>query len=63
MVGLLDRAGRELTFAGVTVLRFDDRGKVVEHRYYDNHVERRQPPCAGLVKHRFAVGNATPPAW
>jgi hypothetical protein len=39
--------GQELTFAGVTVLRFDDRGKVVEHRDYDNHVERRQPPYAG----------------
>jgi SnoaL-like domain len=37
---------QELTFAGVTVLRFDDRGKVVEHRDYDNHVERRQPPYA-----------------
>ena len=39
--------GQELTFAGVSVLRFDDRGKVVEHRDYDNHVERRQPPYAG----------------
>ena len=38
--------GRELTFAGVTVPRFDDRGKVVEHCDYDNHVERRQPPYA-----------------
>ena len=37
---------QELSFAGVTVLRFDDRGKVVEHRDYDNHVERRQPPYA-----------------
>jgi hypothetical protein len=38
--------GQELTFAGVTVLRFDDHGKVVEHRDYDNHVERREPPYA-----------------
>jgi predicted SnoaL-like aldol condensation-catalyzing enzyme len=39
--------GQELTFAGVTVLRFDEEGKVVEHRDYDNHVERREPPYAG----------------
>ena len=35
---------QELTFAGVTVLRFDAQGKVVEHRDYDNHIEQRQPP-------------------
>jgi hypothetical protein len=34
--------GQELTFAGVTVLRFNDEGKVVDHRDYDNHVERRE---------------------
>ena len=39
--------GQELTFAGVTVLRFDEQGKVVEHRDYDNHVERHEPPYAG----------------
>ncbi len=39
--------GQELTFAGVTVLRFDDQGKVVDHRDYDNHVERRQAPYEG----------------
>ena len=39
--------GQELTFAGVTVLRFDDQGKVVDHRDYDNHVERREAPYAG----------------
>jgi ketosteroid isomerase-like protein len=38
--------GQELTFAGVTVLRFDEEGKVVEHRDYDNHVERRERPYA-----------------
>jgi hypothetical protein len=29
---------------GSEVLRFDDQGQVVEHRDYDNHVERREPP-------------------
>jgi predicted SnoaL-like aldol condensation-catalyzing enzyme len=38
--------GQELTFAGVTLLRFDEQGKVVEHRDYDNHVKRREPPYA-----------------
>jgi YD repeat-containing protein len=41
MVGQLDR----LTFAGVTVLRFDEQGKVIEHRDYDNHIERRATLC------------------
>lgn len=36
--------GRELTYAGVTLLRFDAEGQVVEHRDYDNHIERREPP-------------------
>jgi hypothetical protein len=39
--------GQELTSAGVTVLRFDDQGQVVEHRDYDNHIERREPPSSG----------------
>jgi nuclear transport factor 2 (NTF2) superfamily protein len=39
--------GQELTYAGVTVLRFDDQGQVVEHRDYYNHVERREPPYPG----------------
>ena len=39
--------GQELTYAGVTVLHFDDQGQVVEHRDYDNHVERREPPYWG----------------
>jgi SnoaL-like domain len=38
--------GQELTFAGVTVLRFDNQGNVVDHRDYDNHIERRQQPYA-----------------
>jgi SnoaL-like domain len=38
--------GQELTFPGVTLLRFDDQGQVVDHRHYDNHIERREQPCA-----------------
>jgi hypothetical protein len=30
----------------VTVLRFDDHGKVVDHRDYDNDVQRREAPYA-----------------
>lgn len=45
--GSWTEAGRELTFAGVTVLRFDADGRVVDHRDYDNHVEQRQSPYAG----------------
>ena len=33
--------GRPLTLAGVTVLRFDARGKVVDQRDYWNDVDRR----------------------
>ena len=39
--------GEDLTFTGVTVLRFDDRGNVVEHRDYHNHIKRREPPYPG----------------
>lgn len=39
--------GQELTFAGATVLRFDDHGQVIDHRDYDTHVERREAPYAG----------------
>ena len=39
--------GQDLSYAGVTVLYFDDQGQVVEHRDYDNHTERREPPYAG----------------
>jgi len=39
--------GQELTYAGVSVLGFDDQGQVVEHRDYDHHIERRQRPYAG----------------
>ena len=39
--------GDELTLAGVTVLRFDDEGKVVDHRDYWNEIERREPPYHG----------------
>jgi hypothetical protein len=36
--------GTPLTLAGVTVLRFDKDGKVVDHRDYWNEVKRREPP-------------------
>jgi hypothetical protein len=39
--------GQELTYAGETVPHFDDQGQVVEHRDYDNHIERREPPYSG----------------
>jgi hypothetical protein len=39
--------GQELSYAGVTVLHFDDRGQGVEHRDYDNHIEEREPPYSG----------------
>jgi hypothetical protein len=39
--------GQELTYAGVTVLRLDGQGQVVEHRDYYNPVERREPPYSG----------------
>ena len=39
--------GEELTLAGVTILRFDGSGLVVDHRDYWNQVERREPPFSG----------------
>ena len=39
--------GQRLTLAGATILRFDDEGRVVDHRDYWNQVERREPPFAG----------------
>ena len=39
--------GEELTMAGVTVLRFDADGKVVDHRDYWNQSDRREPPFDG----------------
>lgn len=39
--------GEQLTLAGVTVLRFDPDGKVVDHRDYWNEIERLEPPYAG----------------
>ncbi len=36
--------GNDLTMAGVTVLRFDGDGMVVDHRDYWNEVAGRQPP-------------------
>jgi predicted SnoaL-like aldol condensation-catalyzing enzyme len=40
-------AGADLTMAGVTVLRFDADGKVVDHRDYWNQSDRREPPFDG----------------
>ncbi len=40
-------AGQELTLAGVTVLRFDANGRVVDHRDYWDEVKRREPPFDG----------------
>ena len=38
---------QRLTLAGATFLRFDDAGRVVDHRDYWNQVERREPPYDG----------------
>ena len=40
-------AGEPITLAGVTVLRFDADGKVVDQRDYWNEVDRREQPYAG----------------
>ena len=43
---------QELTYAGTTLLRFDEEGKVVDHRDYASYVERRQPqPFAGWTEY------------
>ena len=41
------RRARPLTMAGVTILRFDADGLVVDHRDYWNQSERREPPFDG----------------
>jgi predicted SnoaL-like aldol condensation-catalyzing enzyme len=40
-------ADQPLTMAGVTILRFDDEGKVVEHRDYWNQTDGRARPYQG----------------
>jgi hypothetical protein len=40
-------AGHEVTMAGVTLLRFDADGLVVDHRDYWNQSDRREPPFGG----------------
>ena len=40
-------AGADLTMAGVTILRFDADGMVVDHRDYWNQSDRREPPFDG----------------
>ena len=42
-------AGEPITLAGVTVLRFDPDGLVVDQRDYWNEVDRREPPYAGWL--------------
>ena len=44
--------GEELTLAGVTILRFDSSGLIVDHRDYWNQVERREPPFDGWERER-----------
>ena len=39
--------GQGLTLAGVTILRFDPQGLVVNHRDYWNQLNQREPPYAG----------------
>jgi ketosteroid isomerase-like protein len=39
--------GQPLTLAGVTVLRFDAAGQVIDHRDYWNQVERKETPYPG----------------
>lgn len=40
-------SGDPVTLAGVTVLRFDADGLVVDHRDYWNEIDRREQPFAG----------------
>lgn len=39
--------GEPQTYAGVSVLRFDAQGRVVDHRDYAEHVDRRESPYPG----------------
>lgn len=39
--------GEQLTMAGTTVLRFDDAGRVIDHRDYWNQQPDRADPYAG----------------
>ena len=39
--------GDDLTMAGVTILRFDADGMVVDHRDYWNQLDQREPPFDG----------------
>ena len=40
-------AAQPVTMAGVTILRFDDEGNVVEHRDYWNQTDGRTRPYEG----------------
>ena len=39
-----NEAGADLTMAGVTIVRFDVDGMVVDHRDYWNQSDQREPP-------------------
>jgi predicted SnoaL-like aldol condensation-catalyzing enzyme len=42
--------GQQLTYAGMTLLRFNEEGEVADHRDYTSYVEGRQPePYAGWL--------------
>ena len=55
-------AGMQLTLAGVTVLRLDVDGKVIDHRDYWNQVDGREPPYPGWVKVIQLVWRACEPS-
>ena len=42
-----NESGADLTMAGVTILRFDDDGMVIDHRDYWNQSDRREQPFNG----------------
>jgi SnoaL-like domain len=48
--------GQELTYAGVTVLRFDEQGKVVEHRCSHCGAWRKVDGSSGSSRVRRSAG-------
>jgi hypothetical protein len=45
--GSWSERGEQVTLAGVTVLRYDDDDRVVDHRDYWNQIEERVDPYQG----------------
>jgi hypothetical protein len=45
--GIWTEDEHDVTYAGVTLLRFNHDGKVVDHRDYHNHIDGRQAPYSG----------------